>query len=58
MGLPKKICVLASLLFFPDMNIWPEMAFPPEIAIQPEMAFLLSNQSALLFKVLKGLARL
>ena len=40
------------------MNIWPEMAFPPEIAIQPEMAFLLSNQSALLLKVLKGLARL
>ena len=45
-------------VFFPDMNIWPEMAFPPEIAIQPEMAFLLSNQSPLLLKVLKGLARL
>ena len=45
-------------VFFPDMNIWPEMAFPPEIAIQPEMAFLLSNQSPLLLKVLKRLARL
>ena len=57
MGLPKK-SVFWRPYFFPDMNIWPEMAFPPEIAIQPDMAFLLSNQSALLLKVLKGLARL
>ena len=54
MGLPKKSVFWRPYVFFPDINIWPEMAFPPEIAITPEMAFLLSNQSALLLKVLKG----
>ena len=57
--------------FLPDMAFQPEIAFWPEMVFRPEMAFcqilsqencitiiLLSNKSALLLKVLKGLARL
>ena len=47
------------------MAFWPNKTFRPEISFQPDMTFradmaflLLSNESALILKGLKGLARL
>ena len=60
-----------EMVFGPEMAFQLEMFFWPKMAFQPEMAFcqilsqencttiiLFSNKSALLLKVLKGLARL
>ena len=62
-----------GMALWTEMYFWLEIAFQTEMAFRPEMAFwlcqilskencitiiILSNKSALLLKVLKGLARL